>query len=86
MLVRPDGTYTWSCNRDGSDGVSGNYTIENGRFVIQNDFCEGRQYEVRDLSANGTPGPLVFTIVKDDCPTIEDHLMIKPAIWLGALP
>ena len=86
MLVRPDGTYTWSCNRDGSNGVSGKYTLENGRFAIQNDYCEGRQYEVRDLSAYGTPGPLVFTIVKDDCPTIEDHLMIKPAIWLGALP
>lgn len=86
MLVRPDGTYTWSCHRDGSAGVSGKYSLQNGRFLIQNDMCAGRQYEVRDLSANGTHGPLVFKIVQNDCPDIEDHLTVKPAVWLSALP
>jgi hypothetical protein len=86
MLVRPDGSYTLSCHQDGSDGVSGKYSLENGRFLIQNDYCQGRQYEARSLQGNGQPRTLVFVIVKDDCPTIEDHLTKQPALWLAALP
>jgi hypothetical protein len=82
MLIRPDGTYTWSCSQDGSDGASGKYSLQNGRFLIQNDFCEGGQYEARLVSQ---PKSLVFTLIKDDCSTNVDALTKQPLVWVSGL-
>jgi hypothetical protein len=87
MLIRTDGTYTWSCNQDGSDGTSGTYWFENQHFLIKNDFCGATgQYEAQIVQEKDQSKSLIFTLIKDDCESEISTLTQQPAIWVAALP
>ncbi len=87
MIIRPDGTYTWSCNRDGSDGLSGTYRFSGSDFMILNDLCgaEGR-YQVYSTAGAPAGKGLTFKLVKDDCAADVNALTAQPATWDSALP
>ncbi len=87
MLIRPDGTYTWSCSRDGSDGLSGTYRFDGSDFVILNDICgaEGR-FQVYGQGSGPTGKALVFKLVKDDCDADVNALTSQVVTWVSALP
>jgi hypothetical protein len=87
MLIRPDGTYTFSCSRDGSAGDTGTYWFENRNFMIKNDFCGATgQYTAQIFRGNGQPKTLVFTVIKDDCEMEIGALTQQKAVWVAALP
>ncbi len=85
MLLRPDGTYTWSCHPDGSNGLSGKYHFSNGNFVLLNDVCgaEGR-YHVSVAGDN--PKALAFSVVSDSCSTEVQTLTGQRVTWVAPLP
>jgi hypothetical protein len=87
MLIRPDGTYTFSCNQDGSAGDTGTYWFENQNFMIKNDFCGATgRYEAQIFQGNGQSKSLVFTLIKDDCEMEISALTQQKAVWVAALP
>ena len=85
MLIRSDGTYTWSCQPDGSNGLTGKYHFSNGNFVVLNDFCgaEGR-YNVNIASDN--PKALAFSVVNDSCNAEIQTLTGQKVTWVSPLP
>jgi hypothetical protein len=85
MLLRPDGTYTWSCQPDGSNGLSGKYHFSHGNFLVLNDLCgaEGR-YEVHIAGDN--PRALAFSVVSDTCDTEVQALTGQRVTWVSPLP
>ncbi len=87
MLIRPDGTYTWSCNRDGSDGLSGTYRFDGTDFVILNDICgaEGH-YRVYGEGDGAAGKALVFKVVNDGCDADLNTLTAQTVTWVSALP
>lgn len=87
MIIRSNGTYTWSCQPDGSDGLSGKYHFSNGKFLLLNDLCgaEGR-YRVNGSQPAVIPRTLTFTVVKDDCEAEIKSLTTQKAVWVSALP
>jgi hypothetical protein len=87
MLIRPDGTATWSCKQDGSNGISGTYHFDNGQFKVLNDFCgaEG-QYQVYAAADGSTNKALLFKVVKDDCAAEVETLTRQEVTWVSALP
>jgi hypothetical protein len=87
MLIRSNGTYTWSCQPDGSDGLSGKYHFSNGKFLLLNDLCgaEGR-YQIHGSEPAVAPRTLTFTVVKDDCEAEIKTLTTQKAVWVSALP
>ncbi len=87
MLIRPDGTYTWSCKRDGSDGLSGTYRFDGSNFIILNDICgaEGT-YQVFAAGNDPTAKTLTFKLVKDDCAAEVSTLTTQKVTWDSALP
>lgn len=87
MIIRPDGSLTWSCQRDGSSGITGKYRFEGNRFVVLNDLCgvEGI-YEVRAASNEAGSRALVFNVVKDDCAAEVETFATQKATWDSALP
>ncbi len=87
MLVHPDGSLTWSCKRDGSNGISGTYHFDGSQFKVLNDFCgaEG-QYQVYARADGSTSKALVFKVVKDDCAAEVSTLTAQKVTWISALP
>ncbi len=85
MLIRPDGTYTWSCRPDGSNGLSGKYHFSHDKFVVLNDLCgaEG-QYHVK--VAGDSPKALAFSVVKDSCDAEIKTLTGQKVTWVSSLP
>ncbi len=85
MLIRSDGTYTWSCRPDGSDGLSGKYHFSHGKFVVLNDLCgaEG-QYHVTVAADN--PKALAFSVVSDSCDAEIKTLTGQKVTWVSSLP
>ena len=84
MLIRPDGTYTWACSKDGGDQpLTGRYSLDGSRMLIANDLCQGGQFDLRLLQQ---PKSLAFTLVKDDCSGEVDIMTKEPVLWVGTLP
>ncbi len=87
MLIRPDGTYTWSCSKDGTDqSLSGRYSLDGSRLLIANDLCQGGEFDVRLVQPSGQTKSLAFTLVKDDCSGEVDIMTKQPVLWVSALP
>ncbi len=87
MLIRPDGTLTWSCNRDGSAGISGTYHFVGSQLNVLNDFCgaEGL-YQVYSAANSSASKALIFKVVKDDCAAEVSTLTEQKVTWISALP
>ncbi len=87
MIIRSDGTYTWSCSRDGSDGLSGTYRFDGSDFVVLNDICgaEGH-YQVYGEGYAPTGKALIFKVVKDDCAAEVSTLTSQKVTWDSSLP
>lgn len=87
MVIRGNGTYTWSCQPDGSSGVSGKYHFANGKFVVLNNVCgaEG-QYQINGSDPAANPRTLTFTLVKDNCDLDIKTLTAQKAVWVAAEP
>jgi len=69
MILREDGTYTWSRNLDGTKGQTGDYWMEDGIFYLCDLFCRNPgQYRVGLREAQCQPETLVFSLQEDDCP------------------
>ena len=87
MIIRDNGTYTWSCQTDGSNGVSGKYHFSNGKFLILNDICgaEG-QYRVNASEPAADPRTLTFRVIKDSCDLDVRTLTAQEAVWVSGLP
>ena len=81
MIIREDGTYTWSPHPDGSSpSQSGKFWFEGAVFHILNDFCgKPGTYEVRRHDAVGQPATLSFTMLEDDCSAEVRILTKRPA-------
>ena len=87
MLIRPDGTYSWACSKDGTDqGLSGRYSLDGSRLVIANDLCQGGEFEARLVQGAGQNKSLAFTVIKDDCSGEVDIMTKQPFLWVGSLP
>lgn len=87
MIVRPDGTFTWSCHQDGSAGLSGKYRFDGDRLVVLNDLCgaEG-QYEVHASGSDPASRTLAFKVIKDDCAAEVNAFTTQKLTWDSALP
>lgn len=87
MIIRENGTYTWSCQADGSNGVSGKYHFSNGKFVVLSEICgaEG-QYQVNASEPAANPRTLTFRVIKDSCDLEVRSLTAQSAVWVAGLP
>ncbi len=85
MLIRPDGTYTWSCRPDGADGLSGKYHFSDGKFVVLNDLC-GAQGQYYVNVAGNNPKSLAFSVVNDSCDAEVKTLTGQRVTWVSPLP
>lgn len=87
LLVHADDTWTTSCNRDGSHGSSGKYSLEGGRFAVTDDYCtNGGQYQVYAPEPGASGKTLTFKTIKDDCASRVQLLTTQPVTWDSALP
>jgi hypothetical protein len=88
LIFRTDGTYTASCNQDGSSGMSGTYWFENQHFLNKNDFCgtTAGQYEAQIVQGQDQSKSLIFTLIKDDCIDWKTLLTKQALTWVAALP
>src|SRR5512135_2049926 len=87
ILIRPDGTDTTACSQDGTNqAISGKYSLQGSRITLNNDLCQGGQYDVRILQGGSQPKSLLFTVVKDDCSEEVQIMTQQPFLWVGALP
>jgi len=87
LLLRPDGTFTFSPNQDGGrPSESGKYWFEDGMLFIKDDFCPtpGKYSVTRQIEAN--TASLVIALVEDGCTARVKILTTAPEIWFGALP
>lgn len=78
MIIRSDGTYTFSPHTDGSrSSQSGKYWFEGSVFNILNDFCgKPDKYSLKRNDVTGQPATLSFTVIADDCAG-EVRILIK---------
>ena len=88
LIFRTDGTFTISCNQDGSHGASGTYWFENQSFLIKDDFCGTGtgQYQAQVVQGNGQSRSLLFNLIKDDCAENIGYLTKQALLWVTALP
>ena len=87
LILRTDGTYTSSCQQDGSHGVSGTYWFENQHFLTKDDFCGTTgQYEAQIVQGQDQAKSLSFTPIKDDCENRIGLMTKQIFIWVAALP
>lgn len=87
ILFRPDGTDTTACSQDGTDqAISGKYSLQGSRITLNNDLCQGGQYDVRIVQGGSQPKSLLFTVVKDDCSEEVQIMTQQPFLWVSALP
>jgi hypothetical protein len=87
LIVRTDGTYTASCQQDGSHGMSGTYWFENQHFLTKVDYCGTTgQYEAQIVQGQDQSKSLIFTLIKDDCIDWSVLLTKQALVWVVALP
>ncbi len=67
-LVREDGSYTFSPNKDGTSGQSGKWSFQDDTFLIQDDSCPVQGKYAAWRSGHGDKLELVFTLITDNCP------------------
>jgi hypothetical protein len=87
LIFRTDGTFTGSCNQDGSHGTSGAYWFENQSFLTKLDYCGPvtGQYEAQIVQGQDQSKSLIFTLIKDDCEG-RPYMEKQALIWVAALP
>ena len=88
MIIRPDGTMTFSRSQDGSSpSTSGKYWFEQNQIVFDTDLCAvpGR-FEVRLVESDVAPFQLLFMLVKDDENCINQFFTRQIPTWVEALP
>ena len=87
LILRTDGTYTSSCQQDGSHGISGTYWFENQHFLTTNAYCGTTgQYEAQIVQGQDQSKSLIFTLIKDDCIDWSSLLTKQALTWVAALP
>jgi hypothetical protein len=86
LLLRKDGTYTFSPNPDGGKpSESGKYWFEDGQFLISDDFCpKPGKYTMEE--SGGENKVLTVTLVEDACAARVRILTGAPAVWSAKLP
>jgi len=86
LVIRPDGTYSFSPNTDGTHGQLGNYQFVKGTLHIQNTICgQDSQYTVIRETLSGKPDSLLFSPVQAPCQTLTTFLTEPAPTWVGSV-